>query len=173
MFYLGASLITKALKASSQWKLVPGRRKQIRKLDGKTPIGRLQNTAWNILRIQKFMWFGLNLLQEHLCYYVIYVITGYQRDLIKIRADHATSLHCDIFTSITNKHTIAVIKYCRKPNCVCGLDQYESTRNSSFVFAYLKLRVLLLVQTMIGFGNREVAWSARTPLITGYVLVHA
>ena len=23
---------------------------------------------------------------------------------------------------------------------------------------------------MIGFGNREVAWSARTPLITGYVL---
>ena len=105
MFYLGASLITKALKASSQWKLVPGRRKQIRKLDGKTPIGRLQNTAWNILRIQKFMWFGLNLLQEHLCYYVIYVITGYQRDLIKIRADHATSLHCDIFTSITNKHS--------------------------------------------------------------------
>ena len=46
----------------------------------------------------------------------------------------------------------------------------ESTRDSSFVFAHLKLQVLSLVQTMIGFGNREVAWSARTPLITGYVL---
>ena len=32
-------------------------------------------------------------------------ITGYQRDLMKIRADHATSLHCDIFTIITNKHS--------------------------------------------------------------------
>ena len=46
----------------------------------------------------------------------------------------------------------------------------ENTCNSSFVFAHLKLRVLSLVQTMIGFGNREVASSARTPLITGYVL---
>ena len=33
----------------------------------------------------------------------------------------------------------------------------ESTRNSSYVFAHLKLRVLSLVQTMIGFGNRKVA----------------
>ena len=32
-------------------------------------------------------------------------ITGYQRDLMKMRADHATSLHCDIFTIITNKHS--------------------------------------------------------------------
>ena len=46
----------------------------------------------------------------------------------------------------------------------------ESTCNSSFVFAHLKLRVLSLVQTMIGFGNREVSGSARTPLITGWRL---
>ena len=45
----------------------------------------------------------------------------------------------------------------------------ESARNSRFLFAHLKLRVLSLVQTMIGFGNREVAWSVRTPLKTGYV----
>ena len=32
-------------------------------------------------------------------------IAGYQRDLMKMRADHATSLHCDIFTIITNKHS--------------------------------------------------------------------
>ena len=37
------------------------------------------------------------------------------------------------------------------------------------MFAHLKLRVLSLVQTMIGFGNREVAWSACTLFITGYV----
>ena len=32
-------------------------------------------------------------------------ITGYQRDLMKIRADYATSLHCDIFTTGCIKKT--------------------------------------------------------------------
>ena len=41
---------------------------------------------------------------------IFYDITGYQRDFLKLRADHATSLHCDMiyYYNVTN---IAVMKY--------------------------------------------------------------
>ena len=79
-------------------------------------------------------------------------ITGYQRDLMKMRADHAASLHCDIFTIITNKHS---------SHKILSETQLWSGPMRALVTQAMCLHISSYEcshwSRMIGFGNREVA----------------